>query len=397
MERPVSLNWCALALLALSLTTAEAQNLVVPQIADGGGWQTTLVLTNTSSSPASVSIAFFQDTVSGNTQSWDLPLLETGSTGNISLPAAGTVFLHSAASASSTTSGWAQIQTNSSVSAYAIFTLRVSGRSDQDGTSPAGASSNRVLIPYDNTGGHVTSVAVVNPTSTAETVTVGIQPTSGTSLQPTSIMLPAQGHMAFTMPQQFSTTAGQSGLLELNSANGSVAGVALRSNATGGLTTAPVYQESGPAIIGGGSSGTGALPLFTEIDIAATPTPDPINSPGPDLQISLYGSQTGYAVGDVVGFGGAGTLASPTLVYSAQFTSIAINGQTFSFNGLVVVGSLMSYYIFPGSDNITSGSVTLTLTPQVVATSGIVSGSLTLTSTLGTVNQTFTGRYTARP
>ena len=383
MKRPINFKWCALALLALSLTTAEAQNLVVPQIADGGGWQTTLVLTNTASSPASVSIAFFQDTVSGNTQNWNLPLLESVSLGNLFLPAAGTVFLHSAASASATTSGWAQIQTNSAVSAYAIFTLRSPGHSDQDGTSPATAASSRALIPYDNTGGHVTSVALVNPTSNSETITVGIQPTTGSSLQPTPIVLPAQGHMAFTMPQQFSTTGGQSGLVEFNATNGSIAGLALRSNSTGGLTTAPAYQESGPAIIGGGGSG-GIQPKLVSMQIST----DSSSSIGVSIAIVCAASALGCNA--VV----TATVGGPFLQGGEGFDSVTLSGNTLTFTGPEVVGSFMQDLNGHRAE-VTSSSLSVTLNPQVVSTSGTVNGSVSLTSTLGTISGSFTGTYIA--
>jgi hypothetical protein len=49
----------------------------IPQIADGGGWKTTIVLVNSNSSTASASLTFFQDSGSGSTQSWAIPLLET--------------------------------------------------------------------------------------------------------------------------------------------------------------------------------------------------------------------------------------------------------------------------------------------------------------------------------
>jgi hypothetical protein len=40
--------------------------------------------------------------------------------------------------------------------------------------------------------------------------------------------------------------------------------------------------------------------------------------------------------------------------------------------------------------------LTVTLTPQVVASSGTVKGSMTLVSTLATVSGTFTGTYSAQ-
>ncbi|MBV9505227.1 MAG: hypothetical protein JO323_09520 [Acidobacteriia bacterium] len=51
------------------LPVCSAQTLIIPQIADGGGWQTTLVLTNTSAVTVSASLNFYQETNGGATQS----------------------------------------------------------------------------------------------------------------------------------------------------------------------------------------------------------------------------------------------------------------------------------------------------------------------------------------
>lgn len=162
------------------------------------------------------------------------------------------MFLHTPDSAAATTVGWAQVQGTSAVNAYAIFTQRVPGRTDQDGTAPAATPTSRVLIPYDNTSGLVTSVALANPTSAQETLTVAIQPTSGPSIPGASISLLPQGHMSFTMPQQFPSTAAQSGLIELYTNSGTISALALRFNPSGGFTTAPVYPQSGASIIANG-------------------------------------------------------------------------------------------------------------------------------------------------
>lgn len=234
------------------VSTGAAQNLIIPQVADGGDWQTTLVLTNTSSSTTAVSISFFQESTGGSTQNWNLTFLETSSTQSLLIPGAGTMFLHTPDSAGATTVGWAQVQGSAAVNAYAIFTQRVPGRTDQDGTAPAATGTSRVLIPYDNTNGFVTSVALANPTSAQETLTVGIQPTTGSSIVGTAISLMPQGHTSFTMAQQFPSTAGQSGLIELYTNSGSISALALRFNPSGGFTTAPVYPESGAPITANG-------------------------------------------------------------------------------------------------------------------------------------------------
>ena len=109
MTRPTTkrLSFGAVFLLAVSL--GHAQTLVIPQIADGGGWQTTLVLTNTNTLATTASLSFFRESGGVSTQSWDLTFLEVSSTQNLPLPSGGTLFLHTPGAASATTAGWAGV------------------------------------------------------------------------------------------------------------------------------------------------------------------------------------------------------------------------------------------------------------------------------------------------
>jgi hypothetical protein len=213
--------------LLIAVSFAQTQTLIIPQIADGASWQTTLVLTNTTASATSASVSFFQDIGGGATQSWNPPFMEVNSTQNLALPAGGTLFLHTLGAAAALTVGWGQLQPNPAVVAYAIYTLRVPGRQDQDVTSAAAPSATRFLVPFDNTKNFVTSIAIANPTNAAESISVGIQTSSGASSLPSPIALPAQGHKAFLLPAQFQATAGQSGLLEFASMSGSFSVLAL--------------------------------------------------------------------------------------------------------------------------------------------------------------------------
>ena len=61
--------------------------------------------------------------------------------------------------------------------------------------------------------------------------------------------LPAFGHAAFVLPQQFAGLNGQTGLAEFYSATGSFSIIALRFNSTLSSTAAPVYFQSGPPVI----------------------------------------------------------------------------------------------------------------------------------------------------
>jgi len=76
---------------------------IVSQIADGGAWGTGLVATNTTTTgPAAFSMDGYQDVGSGATQPWQPPFVEVNSTQNLSLPPGGTLFLHTAGTASNT-------------------------------------------------------------------------------------------------------------------------------------------------------------------------------------------------------------------------------------------------------------------------------------------------------
>jgi len=338
----------SLALFLFALSFAQAQSLIIPQIADGGGWQTTLVVGNTTSVATTASIGFFQDIGSGATQNWNPSLIEGGSTQNLALPAGGTIFLHTTGTAAGTTAGWAQVQSAAGVVAYAIFTQRVSGRPDQDGTSPAAASVTRVLMPYDNTNNFVTSMAIVNTTSASESILVGIQPTSGTSSQPSPINLPAQGHMAFQVPQQFTGTVGQSGMLEFYVSGGSFSVLALRFNPTGSFTTAPVFPETGPPVIAAGS-GTNVTGLWSG---SATDVTHGNQMELLVLALSQTGSQvtgsfstTGKALSSapVSGSVAASTFAfSSAHFFDSQGCGAQFTGGTVQVTGATMQGSLMN-------------------------------------------------------
>ncbi|MBZ5603554.1 MAG: hypothetical protein LAO79_14740 [Acidobacteriia bacterium] len=241
--------------LALS---AFGQSVIsyIPQIADGGGWQTTIVVANTSSSAAFVSLSFRQETTAAATQDWNLAFQE-GPNQSLSLTGGQTRFLHTLATDSATSVGWGEVIASgpgvAGVVAYAIFTQRIPARQDQDGTAAAAAGSARFLVPFDNSGGFITAVAVANPSSTGS-INVNIQLDSG-AISHGSLTLPDQGHAAFVLPDQFPETAGQRGLAEFY-VTGAVRGtpslsmLALRFNASGAFTTAPVYGQSGTPIIG---------------------------------------------------------------------------------------------------------------------------------------------------
>src|SRR5579885_1125846 len=93
-SRTIPLFLTAAGLLAAASSGwAQNQNLYLPQIADGGSWHTTLVITNTNTTAEPISFTFYEEIGggTGGTQPWSLNFLEALPT---SIPAASTILLH---------------------------------------------------------------------------------------------------------------------------------------------------------------------------------------------------------------------------------------------------------------------------------------------------------------
>lgn len=375
----------------LSAAVGSAQTYL-PQIADGGNWYTAILLNNTTISAGTVSINFFQDTSNGATSPWNPPFGEVSSTQNLSVPAGGVLYIHTAGTAATLTQGWGLVTGSPGVTATAIYTYEsFAGRPNQDGTSQAVAGATRILVPFDATTGYSTGLAVVNPTGSAENISVNIELDSGTISQSSLPSLPAGGQTAFSIAAQFPATAGHRGQAEFYVSSGSIAIAAFRINPTLALTSLPVDLASGPPIIGAGGSGRGgSLPQFNDINVVLTSVAGaPVAG---SMQII---SQAGGGYSEVIiGFS---DLTGPPGHFSAicAFLSITISGYTFS---ATVPQTGNSCYITEDFTNsaITSGSLTITFSPQAGPSVGSVNGSVNLVSGLATISGPLAGTYTAQ-
>jgi hypothetical protein len=245
---------------------------VIAQVADGGSWSTTLVLTNTSRSTLPASLTFRSSIPGGQgaTVSWNPPLREDFPTSNFNIPGGSTIFLQTTGTAQEVSQGFAELTADESIEAYAIFTQRVQGKM-QDGTATAVTPTGRLLVPFDNTTGLVTAMAIVNPGESAASISVNLRTASGTISKSAAIDLPARGHIAVVMPTLFPETAGKRGLAEFQAPTGSIAFLALRFCDTGAFASAPAYFESGAPIMTAPEAGGGESP-------GIKPTPAAIES-----------------------------------------------------------------------------------------------------------------------
>ena len=228
----------------------SAQTLTIPHVADGGGWKTTIVLTNTSPNAATATVVFHKQTqADGNTQPWNPPIVEVASTSGMNMAGGSTLFLNTTGTAADLSVGWAQLNADASVTAYVVFSIRA-GATQDEGTAPAVAATNRILVPYDDANGFVTDMAIVNPTGTPMDISVGFRTVDGlVSTGNTLSQVPAGGHLSFALSSQFPVILGHVGLAEFYSATGNFSVIALRTNPTNSFTTAPVYFQTGAPMI----------------------------------------------------------------------------------------------------------------------------------------------------
>ena len=235
-------------LVGLPLFSQSAQTLIIPHVTDGGGWQSTIVLTNTSTNPAVATLSFHSDLgTTGATQAWSPSFLEVSSTAGIVMASGSTIYLHTPGTAAALTQGWAELDSDAGILAYAIFSNHET-TPYRDATSPAVAATNRILVPYNDANGFVTAIAVTNPTTAAQTIQVGFRNDSGVLLTALPVV-PPLGHMAFVLSNQFPQIAGHFGLAEFYSATGNISILSFAFNPTQSFASAPVYFQSGPPLI----------------------------------------------------------------------------------------------------------------------------------------------------
>jgi hypothetical protein len=169
--------------------------LLFPQMADGvgsgGGWRTTFVLANRSTSPATAIVSFFDDSgapmsvaVAGQQQTQQ----------SITVPALGVTQFQTDGTGALKT-GWAMVQTDQSLSGLALFAF-----SDASGgfIDEVGANATVPLRSFSVfvQAGASTGVALVNPNRSAADVTLILKDSNSNEIARASTSLPAMGHLA---------------------------------------------------------------------------------------------------------------------------------------------------------------------------------------------------------
>lgn len=214
---------------------SAALALVFPQVADGGGFSTSLVLTNHDTQPAAVSLRFRASAgEAATTTAWD-----PGIPSSVLIPAGASLTLESSGRPATPISGWASATSSQRISGFAVFRRSVSPSDLQEATvAGKPAPTARAVFPFDNTNGLVTSMAILNAASSqGAPVSVLVRDARGAILSTASLQLAPLAHSAFELPLRFPETAGIQGSIEFLAPSASLYLLPLRFAPGGAFTS----------------------------------------------------------------------------------------------------------------------------------------------------------------
>ena len=98
--------------------------------------------------------------------------------------------------------GWAEVATSGQIGLTSIFQFSIGSPRDSQGSSIASFSGSSFLMPFDNTQGNVTAVAIANTNATQPLTVTMNYVTDGGAQSTTSIVLQPHAHQAFVVTDE---------------------------------------------------------------------------------------------------------------------------------------------------------------------------------------------------
>ena len=272
-------------------------------LTSGGGWETSFAVVNLGPASTAMSLNFFGDSGSP----LNLPLTfpqgslapATVTSVNQTLSSNAMLLLDTNPPGVPLSEGWAKLTSGGDVNAYEIFHYGPSGQEAVVPVQNAGSSS--YLLVYDNTSlvnTLGTGVAIANRVNQTASVPFVINDDSGTQIASGSVSVPALGHTAFTLADQYPVTAGKRGTLQFTTPpQGQISVLGIRSNGNS-FTTIPVSTSAAASsgsmahIVSGGGWRT-IFYVANTTGRSSTITLSLFNDAGNSLPLPLTFLQTG--------------------------------------------------------------------------------------------------------
>ncbi len=219
------------------------------QLVSGGGWKTIFSLVNPTSVESSVGLTFWDE----KGAPLAVPLAHSpelkispapSSSVDLVIPPNGTAVVETVFSDSGETLvGSARLRSVPGILSFAALQHRLSEtRAAESIVQLEARASASFDLPFDNTDGSVTGVAIANGSDTEPaSIAVTIWDAAGKILNVDSLSLLVRGHGFFSLPDRYPALLGVQGSLELRNLNGGILAVlGLRFNPNGTFVTIPV-------------------------------------------------------------------------------------------------------------------------------------------------------------
>ncbi len=215
--------------------------LRVAHVVDAAGFVTQFAIANLETTAVNFQFKFWGD--SGNVMNFPILNGTPGSLAGTLAPGA-TVFAQTAGTSSPLAQGWAEVASSGRVSVLAnYFRTGVPSNADSEASVLGTRSGNSIQLPFDNTQGFITGVALSN-TNAFQTlvITVTASAEAGAPSTSTTISLPPHGHTSFLLTSQLAATAGQRGSLRFTANSPDIAAVGLRFGPRNSFTSLGSFQ-----------------------------------------------------------------------------------------------------------------------------------------------------------
>ena len=234
------------ALLALAPQAGMAALYAIPQIADGGGWKTSLVLFNRANKRIQGSLSFYGER--GETVAFPIGQFQPVSTMVLSLGPNETRNIETEGAGSTVTVGWAMIDAEDDIGGFAVYRQRVAGRPDFEATVPVVLAGSQMISTFDQTGGFTTGLALVSLNSGQVSLTLTFRDEVGDLMLERTVVLDTRHHTSFSFADRYPELNGKKGSLVVVGRSSAIqAGVfaplGLRFNPTGSFTTVPFFAS----------------------------------------------------------------------------------------------------------------------------------------------------------
>jgi hypothetical protein len=208
--------------------------------ASGAGWETIITLVNKGTASAQAQLNFYDE--SGNPATVPLDFPQGGPTVNAPTYTTtlnpGAVAVIESQGGTTTSVGSVQLLSDGKLSGFLIF--RYQPTLQEAAVNLQVQNATTYTLPFDNTGGISTGVALSATSASSTTVQIVIQDDKGTLITTDTVVLTPRGHTAFVLGTKYTAAAGVRGTIQFQAPAGSQIGViGIRALASGAYTTIP--------------------------------------------------------------------------------------------------------------------------------------------------------------